>query len=727
MNSTTNNTIVIAEDSLTQAEVLKHMLEGFGYTVKHAMDGKEALGMVKECKPLMLISDIVMPEMDGHELCKKIKTDENLRDIPILLLTNLSETSDVIKGLECCTDGYIIKPCKEEYLLTRINHLLENKHLLVQKEQTKSLKISIAGKKYNIRSNPAQILNLLISTYDSAIQKNLYLIEEEKELVRMNQVLHSKVEERKSELTKQLEKKIESEESLKQSEIKYKELVDSALMGVFISDIKGNISFVNNTMLNMLEYNTPEELLNTNLDHLFNIPVEDKSIIHQLTTNREKTEYEVEFESRNGNKKHFMLSGNLEADKLSGIIIDITERKAADEKVVLYREELIKAKEKAEQSEKLKTAFLANMSNDILTPMNSLIGFSELLSDPDLTPKQQVEFTARINESGNHLTNLIDNIIDVAKVESGEVNMRYSECKINQVLLDLFAYYDQDLNERSKKEVTLYLKRAAKESDFTIMTEPYRLRQVLDSLLRNAVKYTESGSIEFGYSLSTIEDPIHSHCITFHVLDTGIGIPKEKLDNIFNRFHHKGDSYIKQFEGAGLGLHLSKAYVELLGGKIWCKSVKNRGSEFYFTLPVRIVEPDIYTIPVNRDSVNEVNLRDKKILVAEDVESNFIYLKSIFRKTLANLVWAKNGKEAIEKFQENPELDLILMDLRMPVVSGFEAIEEIRRQNKTIPIIVQTAFARDEDKVQIDKTGCDDYITKPINKEELLTMVSKYV
>ena len=422
-----------------------------------------------------------------------------------------------------------------------------------------------------------------------------------------------------------------------------------------------------------------------------------------------------------------MLSVSLENDNLSGIILDNTERKEADEKVVKYQEGLIQAKEKAEQSEKLKTAFLANMSNEILTPMNSLIGFSELLSDPQIQPEEQLEYISHINQSGNYLVNLIDNIIDVAKVESGEVSISHTECKINQMLLDLFAYYDQDLNEKGKNYVSLYLKRGNKEKDFAILTEPYRLRQVLDSLLRNAVKYTESGSIEFGYNIAQSDEAVTGHSITFHVKDTGSGIPIERLKYIFDRFRHKDDSPVKQFEGAGLGLYLSKAYIELLGGRIWCESVKNKGSEFYFTLPLKSVESNQIMISVSTVSTSEMNLKDKKILVAEDVESNFIYIESILKKTMAKLFWAKNGKEVVEKFRENSDLDLILMDLRMPVLSGYEAIEEIRKQNLEIPIIVQTAFAQDEDKLKIDKSGCNDYITKPINKEKLLNLISKYV
>ncbi|MCK4430453.1 MAG: response regulator, partial [Candidatus Aminicenantes bacterium] len=380
MDKTNNNLIIIAEDSLTQAERLKHMLEGFGYEVLHGIDGREALALVREVKPLMVISDILMPEMDGYEMCQRIKKDEKLWNIPVILLTSLSDTTDVIKGMECGADGYVMKPYKEQYLLSRINHVLENKHLLLGKKPERGLDIFFAGRNYKIRSNPLQILNLLLSTYDSAVQKNLELAEEEKELILMNRTLQQKVEERKKELKAQLAQRIEAEKILKKSEEKYRELVDNALMGVFILDTRGNILFANEALKSMLEYESVEELLSVKSQVFFKDPEDRNVLISQLRETGKVNEFEVEFITKTGKTKQVILSTCLEENILSGMILDITDRKLAEERLKEYQNELINAKEKAEQSERLKTAFLANMSNEILTPMNTLIGFSELLS-----------------------------------------------------------------------------------------------------------------------------------------------------------------------------------------------------------------------------------------------------------------------------------------------------------------------------------------------------------
>jgi len=295
------------------------------------------------------------------------------------------------------------------------------------------------------------------------------------------------------------------------------------------------------------------------------------------------------------------------------------------------------------------------------------------------------------------------------------------------MLLDLYAYYNQEKKEKGKEQIHLYLRRANKEKDFAILSEPYRLKQVLSNLLGNAVKFTDSGSVEFGYSILDEGDPKAGPTIRFYVKDTGRGIPKEKLDFIFDRFRQSDDSYTKVYDGAGLGLPISKAYVELLGGRMWFKSEVGKGSEFYFTLPYNLVKPKMPIEGFIEISTDDVNWENLTFLVAEDVESNFKYIESVLEKTKARLIWAKDGKEAIEKFKDNRDIDLILIDIRMPIMSGYEAVAEIRKMDKDIPIIAQTAFAHQEDIQKIRETDYDDYITKPIRKETLIKVISKYV
>lgn len=719
--------VVIAEDSLTQAENLRHMLEGFGYSVIHTTDGKGALEAIRKHRPAFVISDIIMPVMDGFTLCRTVKEDKLIRDIPFILLTSLSDPNDVIRGLECGADSYMMKTFSESYLLSRINQVLENRHLLAGNKDDRKLEVSFAGKQYQISSNPLQIMNLLLSTYDSVVQKNIELADQESELINLNRNLQKQVEERKKELTAQLEQKIAAEKILELSEEKYRELVDNALTGIFISNMKGEILFANEALREMLEYDSVEELLDTNIHIYYKNSGDSDRLLGLLQEFGVVPEFEVEYLTKNGNTKHVILSANLDNDTISGMIMDMTDRKNAELRVKKFQDELIQAREKAEQSEKLKTAFLANMSNEILTPMNSLIGFSELLAEHGPASEKLEEYTGHINDSGNYLINLIDNIIDVAKIESGEVTIKKSECNINHLLIDLYTYYEEELRVKNKSEVKLFLKRGRKEQDFAIITESYRLKQVLSNLIGNAIKYTDSGSVVFGYTMQDGDTKTGEACLQFFVKDTGRGISVDRLDRIFDRFEHSGDSFLKQTDGAGMGLPISRSYVQLLGGRMWCQSEPGKGTEFYFTHPFRALIGGSTEDEISKPPEVSVKLDEFTILLAEDVESNFIYLEALLQDTNCNLIWAKNGKEAIDKFKDHQDISLILMDIRMPGMSGYEAIDEIRKLNQDIPIIIQTAFAREDDRQKIESSGCNDFITKPISKEVLMQTISKYL
>jgi len=727
MKATKSKRIVIAEDSLTQALRLIEILERARFEVFHARDGRQALTMVMDTKPVAVISDIIMPEMDGYALCRSIKEDDELYHIPVILLTSLSEPTDVIRGLECGTDSYIIKPYSESYLLSRLYHLLENKYLPEERVRHQGLNILFGGKEYLIHSDPIQILNLLISTYDAAIQKNLELAEQERELILLNQTLKQKVEERKRDLKVQLEEKIRAESLLRKSEEKYRELVSSAMISIYLSAVDGKLSYANEAFRDMLNYPSLEELHLENMLSFFKEVGQKNRFTDQLFKEGKVRDFETELLTRDRQTKYVILNAILEGETISGMIMDISDRKMAEQRMKSYQQELIKARHKAEQSEKLKTAFLANMSNEILTPMNSLAGFSELLSRPGLTTETLAGYAEKINTSSNQLINLIDNIIDIAKVECGEVTLKMSECRINHILLDLYAFYEQKLRETRKETITLLLKRGNKDNDFAILTEPYRLKQVLSNLLSNAIQYTDTGTIEFGYNIINGQDTGNIPMIRFFIKDTGKGIMKEKLSLIFDRFRQSEEYSTKLSDGAGLGLPVSKAYIELLGGRLWIESEIGAGSEFCFVLPYHQISMKEGIQIVNEVQELPADWHDKTILVAEDTDSNWLYLEAILKKTRVRLIRAENGQVALDKLRQHKEIDLILMDLRMPVMSGYDAVIQIKDQGLKIPIIVQTAYANEEDKEKIKKLECDDYLIKPVIKENLLKVVSRYI
>ncbi len=347
--------------------------------------------------------------------------------------------------------------------------------------------------------------------------------------------------------------------------------------------------------------------------------------------------------------------------------------------------------------------------------MNSIIGFSDLLADPDLTDDQREEYIQLISTSGNDLVHLIDDIIDLSKIETNQIKINKTETRINRVLNDIYSYYKNILlKNHSDVELKLNIDNT---SNFTINTDDFRLKQILSKLVDNAIKFTEKGIIEFGCT-------IKEKNINFFVKDTGIGIPKDKQNMVFKKFW-KDESHIKLRRGTGLGLSIAKKFVELLNGKIWFKSDKT-GTIFYFNIPSDNLKKNVLR---NRKKIkfDDYNWNNKIILIAEDEQTNFKYLKEVLKKTNANVLWAKNGQEAVDICNSTKNIDAVLMDIKMPVLNGYEATAIIKKINKKIPIVAQTAYAMANEREKIYKAGCDDYLTKPIKINTLLSTLNKYL
>lgn len=396
------------------------------------------------------------------------------------------------------------------------------------------------------------------------------------------------------------------------------------------------------------------------------------------------------------------------------------ELKKEVEHRALVEKELIAAKEKAEESDRLKSAFLANMSHEIRTPMNGILGFTGLLKVPGLTGKEQRKFIDIIEKSGNRMLSTINDIIDISKIEAGQVNVIVSDINLNRQLDELYEFF---LPEAEKKNIQLSFANKVPDSQANIKSDKEKLNSILTNIIKNAIKYTHDGSIEFGYSINEKDEKSE---LKFYVNDTGIGIPTERQNAVFNRFV-KADVEDRQVnEGSGLGLAISKAYVEMLGGKIWVESVEGVGSQFYFTIPF---ESNNNEIPEKNIQVSNKRLSIKKrlkILIADDDEYTITLLSIILREFAKEMLIAKTGIEALKMCRNNSDIDIILMDIKIPGIDGYEATRQIREFNKEVFILAQTAYAQAGDRIKAIEAGCDDYITKPINKRLIEIITNRF-
>jgi PAS domain S-box-containing protein len=462
--------------------------------------------------------------------------------------------------------------------------------------------------------------------------------------------------------------------------------------------------------------------------------------------------YDVEFKIKRINDNaiidiHSMAEYNKVDNKLFGVIQNITERKIAEDalreseftlkqqneeylaineelsesnsKIQQINRELIVAKEKAEESDRLKSAFLANMSHEIRTPMNAILGFSQLLESGDISEEKQKKFAKTIRHGATDLLGIINDIIDIAKIESGTIQIHDEIGNISDLLDELKSFFISRNESIIKKPIEFIVEKGVSNEQNLILADFHRLKQVLINLVENSYKFTDSGQIEFGCSIC---DP---KTILFYVKDTGIGIPKEKLTIIFDRFRQADELYTtRKYGGTGLGLSISKGLIELMNGKIWVDSIENIGSTFYFTIPFKASGNNAFIYSKKCNS--EINWLGKSILIVEDIEYNSALIEEILIDTKAKIHIAKNGAIANEIFNGN-KIDLVLMDIRLPDTNGFELTRKFKKLNKELVIIAQTAYANEEDKKQSILAGCDGYLSKPINNEKLFDILDRYL
>lgn len=506
--------------------------------------------------------------------------------------------------------------------------------------------------------------------------------------------------------------------ALKASELKFRVLAESAPVGIFTTDVEGATNFVNPRWCEISGLGFEDAMgfgwLNAiHPDDRQNLESEWKQTTQAIVSS--KAEYR--FIHPNGSVAWVIGQAVPQKDENGvfmgyiGTITDITERK-------MIEIDLIAAKEKAEESDRLKTAFLHNISHEIRTPLNSIVGFSGLITDPETTIEKQKKYGEIINQNCDQLTSIITDIIQIATIEAGQDTLHEKEIDLNSICeLIHTQFYEKAIT----KNVSLICKSSLPHHEVRIITDGAKLVQILNNLIGNALKFTTEGAVMYGCE-------ILNNVLKFFVEDTGIGIAPEMHQEIFKRFRQVESATARKFGGSGLGLAISKANVELLGGQIWVESAIGKGAKFYFTIPYKKSEPLNTLISKNNDMEQVIKQapQDLKILIVEDEESIDTYLSIIFKNIGREILHADNGIDAVEICKKNKDIDLILMDIKMPEMSGFEATRAIRKFNKDVIIIAQTAYALDGDRERTIEAGCNDYITKPINRNLMMELIGKY-
>ena len=440
-----------------------------------------------------------------------------------------------------------------------------------------------------------------------------------------------------------------------------------------------------------------------------NVPViHDQRLIGLLTVSDKEGGYDGQ------DQEKLMIIAN----KLAPVLWAILEKNRKEEERRLANEQLLVEKQKAEESDRLKTAFLSNISHEIRTPLNGILGFAEMLTEPGLDVSQRKYYSDILRISSKQLLSIIEDILEISRLESSHVELNLEDTRLREVILEL---YEANQQRTASSGVQLIPSISREDDDRIFKTDRKKLTQVMRYLIDNAIKFTHQGSIEFGYR-------IDDENLLFFVKDTGIGIPAELHEKIFDRFRQAELTLTRQYGGTGLGLSICKRLVELMKGKLFLVSEPGQGSEFSFIIPCcksGEAEKEVQTDGIKTKDSETISESANKplIIIAEDEELNMIFLERILQLNGYNVVKARNGSEAIAQLRSNPTASLVLMDLKMPVMNGIEATQQIKLINPSLPVVAQSAFVTTEDRLQAFEAGCDDFISKPVKKAELLEKI----
>jgi len=504
--------------------------------------------------------------------------------------------------------------------------------------------------------------------------------------------------------------KKEAEKKIEESEELFRKLTATTSSSIFIYQ-NNKFVFTNKATQELSGYSN-SELLGMNFWDIIHNDYKD-IVKENGKIRQEGGEIKTRYEFQITTKKRENIWIDFSADSIMwkgepaaiGSAFNITEKKTLIDNLFL-------AKKKAEESDNLKTAFLQNMSHEIRTPLNGILGFSELLSSPDIDLNEVNEYSNVITKSGNRLLELINNILDISKIESKTIDLNITKFNLDKFMENIFMFFKPRFD---KKNIKLkHIPNTSKKA-IIVSTDSDKLNQVLTNLLNNALKFTNKGSVRMSYELSKDK-------ILFKIKDTGIGFSEAQGEKLFERFYQVDNSLTRNFEGSGLGMAISKGIIEVLNGEIWHESEINTGTTFFFTIKNFIIDskPKEKKAPIQKHTLSNLT-----ILIAEDDEASYFYLDTILRNSRTKIIHAKNGIEAVDICKRNNKIDIILMDIQMPIKNGLDASREIKEIRPNLPIIIQSAFENEEKREEALKYGVDTFFAKPVNREGLIEAIKK--
>lgn len=783
--------VLIVDDIETNLLLLENILEPIDIEIDKAFSGYEAIEKVKQnTNYAIALIDVQMPELDGFETVEKIREIEHTKSMPIIFLSAIySENYYKIKGIKSGAVDFIHKPIVEEMLQGKVKNFieqykqrqiiqtyvsklqstiselkkaeLENRKFFAAIEQSSNgivitdtdghfqfvnkgfekttgyTKDEVIGQKTSLLktgySDNATYRKLWRTILSGKVWQGEFFNQKKDGTTYWEEATITPIFDENNNITnfigikeditekKRIKSQLESQNKFLNS------IINSITFPFYVIDIKNKgVIYANNATKNK----SPQSTVSHRSDIYFTTKTEDTPLQQVLADKKPVMVSRTRSENDNEHLLEihcYPIFSNNEIVAIIEYTLDVTDKKHVERELEQYRkrledlvlertDDLQKAKEEAEESDRLKTAFLANMSHELRTPLNAILGFSAMLSDNSLSGEEKAEFISHIEENTNYLLQLFEDILDIAKIESGQLKLKMDYHPLKQIIKNVAQTASNEKQELAKPQVEIEAKEVKGANNISLYTDIERLYQVLNNLVKNAVKFTERGKVEIQYEIQDAK------MIKFWVSDTGIGIPDNKIDDIFDRFH-KITTEEKLYRGTGLGLSISKNIIKMLGGDMWVKSTVQVGSTFFFTIPYKPVDKTNNVILTKK----ELNWEEKIILIAEDKENNYIYLEETLFPTNVKLIWAKDGKQAVEIYQRNPEIDLILMDIHMPEMDGMEAMKRIKKINPDIPIIAQTAFTLSSDVDNIIEAGFNDYLPKSINKNRLFSTLKKYI